>query len=109
MGIEVLTDKSVLTLYENIRQQVSADIRLGDRYRLLGETAKQQERRLRQEIAQSARHGDPLGVIAGAGPLSPSLTCAPAGAASPLPVRMSLSLEAIFWRPARSFASASLI
>ena len=50
MGIEVLTDKSVLTLYENIRQQVSADIRLGDRYRLLGETAKQQERRLRREI-----------------------------------------------------------
>ena len=43
MGIEVLTDESVLTLYENIRQQVSADIRLGDRYRLLGETAKQQE------------------------------------------------------------------
>ena len=50
MGIEVLTDESVLTLYENIRQQVSADIRLGDRYRLLGETAKQQERRLRREI-----------------------------------------------------------
>ena len=50
MGIEVLTDESVLTLYENIRQQVSADIRLGDRYRLLGETAKQQELRLRREI-----------------------------------------------------------
>ena len=50
MGIEVLTDESVLTLYENIRQQVAADIRLGDRYRLLGETAKQQEIRLRREI-----------------------------------------------------------
>jgi hypothetical protein len=50
MGIELLTDESVLTLYENIRQQVSADIRLGDCYRLLGETAKQQERRLRREI-----------------------------------------------------------
>ena len=50
MGIEVLTDESVLTLYENIRQQVAADIRLGDRYRLLGEAAKQQEVRLRQEI-----------------------------------------------------------
>ena len=50
MGIEVLTDKSVLTLYENIRQQVVADIRLGDRYRLLGEAAKQQELRLRREI-----------------------------------------------------------
>ena len=50
MGIELLTDESVLTLYENIRQQVSADIRLGDRYRLLGETAKQQEVRLRREI-----------------------------------------------------------
>jgi hypothetical protein len=50
VGIELLTDESVLTLYENIRQQVSADIRLGDRYRLLGETAKQQEVRLRREI-----------------------------------------------------------
>jgi hypothetical protein len=50
VGIEVLTDRSVLTLYENIRQQVAADIHLGDRYRLLGETAKQQELRLRQEI-----------------------------------------------------------
>jgi hypothetical protein len=50
VGIEVLTDESVLTLYENIRQQVSADIRLADRYRLLGETAKQQETRLRREI-----------------------------------------------------------
>ena len=50
MGIEFLTDKSVLTLYENIRQQVAADIHLGNRYRLLGETAKQQERRLRREI-----------------------------------------------------------
>jgi len=28
VGIEVLTDGSVLTLYENIRQQISADIRL---------------------------------------------------------------------------------
>jgi hypothetical protein len=50
VGIELLTDESVLTLYENIRQQVAADIRLGDRYRLLGETAKQQEIRLRREI-----------------------------------------------------------
>jgi hypothetical protein len=56
VGIEVLTDKSVLTLYENIRQQVSADIRLGDRYRLLGEAAKQQERRLRQEIDRRGLH-----------------------------------------------------
>jgi hypothetical protein len=50
VGKELLTDESVLTLYENIRQQVSADIRLGDRYRFLGETAKQQEVRLRREI-----------------------------------------------------------
>jgi hypothetical protein len=50
VGIEILTDKSILTLYENIRQQVVADIRLGDRYRLLREAAKQQELRLRREI-----------------------------------------------------------
>jgi hypothetical protein len=50
VGIELLTDESVLVLYENIRQQLSADLRLGDRYRLLGETARQEEVRLRREI-----------------------------------------------------------
>jgi len=42
MAFENLSGDSVLTLYENIREQVSADIPLGSRYRLLGEAARQQ-------------------------------------------------------------------
>ena len=50
MGIEILSDEGLLTLYENIRQQVSADIRLGSRHRLVGEAAKRRAERLREEI-----------------------------------------------------------
>jgi hypothetical protein len=50
MGIESLTDESVLRLYENLRQQVEADILLGSRHRLLRETAKQEAKRLRAEL-----------------------------------------------------------
>jgi hypothetical protein len=39
-----------MRFYENIREQVSADIRLGSRHRLLGETAKHQAERLREEL-----------------------------------------------------------
>jgi hypothetical protein len=49
MAIQDLSDESILALYENIRQQVLADIRLGSRHRLLGETARQYERQLREE------------------------------------------------------------
>ena len=52
MSIQDLSDESVLKLYENIRQQVSADIRAGGKYRLLGETAKQQAQRLRDELSR---------------------------------------------------------
>jgi hypothetical protein len=50
MGIESLTDESVLRLYESIRQQVEADTLLGSRHRLLRETAKQEAERLRAEL-----------------------------------------------------------
>lgn len=50
MPIEDLSDESVLKLYENIRQQVFADNQVGSRHRLLGETAKQQAQRLRDEL-----------------------------------------------------------
>ncbi|MGY3585560.1 hypothetical protein ACVIGB_005385 [Bradyrhizobium sp. USDA 4341] len=42
MAIQDLSDTSVLKLYENIRQQVAADVRLGSKHRLLGETAKRE-------------------------------------------------------------------
>jgi hypothetical protein len=50
MAIEDLRDESVLKLYESIRQQVSADRHAGNKLRLLGETAKQQAERLREEL-----------------------------------------------------------
>jgi hypothetical protein len=49
-SVRILADDNVLRLYENIREQVSADIRLGSRHRLLGETAKQQAERLHEEL-----------------------------------------------------------
>lgn len=49
-GIHNLADENVFRLYENIREQVSADIRLGGRHRLLGETARQRAARLREEL-----------------------------------------------------------
>jgi hypothetical protein len=41
MAIRNLSDESLLRFYASIRQQLSADIRLGDKHRLLGEAAKQ--------------------------------------------------------------------
>jgi len=50
MGIEFLSDESILRFYEDIRQQVAADLATGNRYRFAGEAAKQQAERLRIEI-----------------------------------------------------------
>jgi len=50
MALKDLSDESILTLYENIRRQVEADQHLGVEFRLLGETAKQEAQRMRDEI-----------------------------------------------------------
>jgi hypothetical protein len=50
MGIENLSDDSLLHLYENIREQVAADLSLGSRHRLLGAPAKQRAERIREEL-----------------------------------------------------------
>jgi hypothetical protein len=50
MGIEFLSDESILRFYEYIRQQVAADLATGNRYRFAGEAARQQAERLRIEI-----------------------------------------------------------
>ena len=50
MGIEKLSDDSLLLLYENIREQVAADLSLGSRHRLLGAAAKQRAERIREEL-----------------------------------------------------------
>jgi len=48
--LRILADESVLRLYDNIREQASADIRLSGRHRLLGEAARQHAERLREEL-----------------------------------------------------------
>ena len=60
MAIEYLSDESLLKLYENIRQQVSADIRVGSRHRLMGETAKEESERLFKEIDRRHLHVKPI-------------------------------------------------
>ncbi|MCP3462625.1 hypothetical protein [Bradyrhizobium sp. CCGUVB23] len=60
MGIEGLSDESVLRLYENIKQQVSADNFNGGRHRLIGEAAKQQAERLREEIDRRRLRYSPI-------------------------------------------------
>ena len=43
-------DESLLVFYENVRQQVDADIRSGGRYRFVGESVKQYADRLSEEM-----------------------------------------------------------
>ena len=58
--ISILADESVLRLYDSIREQVSADIRLGSRHRLLGEAAQQQAERLREELDRRGLQYTPI-------------------------------------------------
>lgn len=48
--ISILADENILRLYDSVREQASADIRLGGNYRLLGEAARRQAERLREEL-----------------------------------------------------------
>lgn len=49
-GFDHLTDQSILRLYEGIRHQVEADKALGNKYRLVGDAAKQRAGLLREEL-----------------------------------------------------------
>ena len=60
MGIELLSDESVLRFYEDIRQQVAADLANETRYRFMGDAAKQQAERLRIEIARRRLKCNPI-------------------------------------------------
>jgi hypothetical protein len=60
MDIESLSDESVLRFYEDIRQQVVADLGAGNRYRFMGAAAKQQAERLRIEIDRRRLKCDPI-------------------------------------------------
>jgi hypothetical protein len=58
--VQFLSDESVLRFYENIRQQVAADMRLESRYRLMGVSAKQQAERLREEMTRRRMRFTPI-------------------------------------------------
>jgi hypothetical protein len=60
MGIEFLSDESILRFYEDIRQQVAADLATGNRYRFAGEAARQQAERLRIEIDRRRLRCNPV-------------------------------------------------
>jgi hypothetical protein len=59
-GIHSMADENVLRLYDSIREQASADIRLGSRHRLLGEAAQQQAERLREELDRRGLRYTPI-------------------------------------------------
>jgi hypothetical protein len=47
-----LSDESLLAYYESIRRQVAADVKLGGRHRLIGDSVKQYAERVQQEMQQ---------------------------------------------------------
>jgi hypothetical protein len=49
-SLQHVTDETLLKLYENVRFQVSADITLNGRHRLLGDNAKSYADSLLEEI-----------------------------------------------------------
>jgi hypothetical protein len=51
-SFEHLSDRSVLQLYESIRHQVDADRAMGNKYRLVGNAAKERAERLQAELVQ---------------------------------------------------------
>ncbi len=58
--IRLLSDESLLRLYGNIRDQVAQDARSGSRHRFMGESARQQASRLREEMDRRALRVDPI-------------------------------------------------
>jgi hypothetical protein len=53
-------DESLLSFYENVREQVEADKRSGGRYRLAGDTVKQYADRLRDEMDRRRLRFSPI-------------------------------------------------
>ena len=58
--IQSLTDDSVRTLYDNIRQQVAEDARLGGHHRFVGQAAKERAERLREEMTRRRLKFSPI-------------------------------------------------
>jgi hypothetical protein len=53
-------DQSLLSFYENIREQVESDKRSGGRYRLAGESVRQYAERLREEMDRRRLRFSPI-------------------------------------------------
>lgn len=53
-------DESLLSFYENVREQVEFDKRSGGRYRLAGESVKQYAERLRDEMDRRRLRFSPI-------------------------------------------------
>jgi hypothetical protein len=58
--IQLLSDESLHRLYDNIRDQVAIDARSGSQHRFMGETARQQAERLREEMDRRRLRFDPI-------------------------------------------------
>ncbi len=50
MSLENLSDESLFKLYENIREQVSADLRSSSPHRFMGEAAKERAHIIEREL-----------------------------------------------------------
>jgi len=59
-GMQFLADENIRRLYESIREQLSADLRLGDRHRLMGETAKRRSDQLQKEMERRRMQFSPI-------------------------------------------------
>lgn len=54
------TDQSLLAYYESVRRQVSADTRLGGRYRLTGASVRQYAEELKAEMDRRELQVEPI-------------------------------------------------
>jgi hypothetical protein len=54
------SDESLIAFYENIRQQVRADMQSGGRYRFVGESARQYADGLREEMDRRRLNFTPI-------------------------------------------------
>jgi hypothetical protein len=60
MNFSQSKDERLLVFYENVRQQVELDKRVGSRYRLVGDGVKQYADRLREEIERRRLRFTPI-------------------------------------------------
>jgi hypothetical protein len=60
VSLESLADENLVKLFENIREQVAADNQSSGRYRFMGDSAKLQAQRLREEIDRRGLKVEPI-------------------------------------------------